>query len=571
MKVSQKPEILHNILRESHFTVPRYQRAYSWGLDEISDLYYDILGSNEAGHFLGSILLFENSKKNNLISKEIIDGQQRLTSIFLLLFSLLKELKSSDKPEKYENSAAELIEGLIFVKNELDFFSEDSNEPRLELSKADRQIFKKIINDENFNIDKFKQSQKNLDTALLFFSNKIKDLKKRSGSQAIVDLVKKLLSCKFIIITAEEEADKLLLFKTLNARGLDLTQSDIIKNEICTHLNEDTIEESIDKWDEIRGIIEKKSGNFNNFLFHYINSLEISQSLRHEKDKKIGVISSENKNYFPPVPEKMIFEIYSLLINKTGAQKFLEEIEEAAKTYVKFIDPNSVNSYSNNLKKYFVSLKTMNVTKCFPLLLSASHIYEIKDFEKICKAIEALTFRHSVLRKDPKELEVFYYELIIKMYKLKDISIILQYIGAHENFKEEEKFKSEFITTSFRESMSKVILDRIISNMAEGVDLKTIHLEHIMPKQHKDNWSVFFEEDKDKYKNYLNRLGNLTLIKSKLNVAMKNHDFSIKKDYYEQSSIKITTDLLGYEGWGYSEIEKRQKQLYELAKDIWVI
>lgn len=99
MKVSQEPLSLTDILKDKTFTVPLYQREYSWSLDQVSDLFYDIFETDDDGHFLGSLLLY---KKENNSRMEIVDGQQRMTTLFILLFSILKTLEPSGKTKAIE-------------------------------------------------------------------------------------------------------------------------------------------------------------------------------------------------------------------------------------------------------------------------------------------------------------------------------------------------------------------------------------------------------------------------------------------------------------------------------------
>ena len=90
-----------------------------------------------------------------------------------------------------------------------------------------------------------------------------------------------------------------------------------------------------------------------------------------------------------------------------------------------------------------------------------------------------------------------------------------------------------------------------------------------MPQKPDGEWLVLSDSDSDKYKDYLNRIGNLTVLQDKKNIKARNKDFGIKKEYYKQSRISITKSLTTYSSWGFDQIEKRQEDLYDLAKDIW--
>jgi uncharacterized protein with ParB-like and HNH nuclease domain len=561
MKVSQEPIKISDILEAKTFTIPLYQREYSWNLEQVSDLYYDISESEDGGHFLGSLLLYEKDKSSKM---EVVDGQQRLTTLFLLLFSILRSLNDNDND--ITRRAIERINSLLFIINKDDLSDNaSSSEPRLETGKRDKKLFKSIIKNEEYIVHKDgrRKSHRNLTNTLEFFNQRISEIIIEQGLKGLTKFTEKVIKSEFIVMTAQKESDKLLLFKTINARGLELTQGDLIKNDLCTNLGNYDIDEAIDNWDEIRSRIEKNNGNLDVFLFHYINSIDNCQDLRQQLDKKRGVEKWEKKNY-PPVPEKYVFELYGELISKIGPQKFLEDLLLASNNYTLFINPK-------NDKIYLNSLKAMSVNKCFPLLLLAVRKLNNDNFDKICKAVDSLTFRHSILRKDPKELERFYYQLSEFITGDNDIDLIITKIKEHPNFKEEEKFRNEFIIASPKSSISKMILDRITRKHSESVDWsnKDTHIEHIMPQKPIGEWKVLFDKDEFEYKDYLNRLGNLTILQDRKNIRASNKDFNDKKDYYEESRITITKTLVDYPTWDYNEILKRQEYLYEESKDIW--
>jgi uncharacterized protein with ParB-like and HNH nuclease domain len=558
MKVSQEPVKITDILKDKTFTVPLYQREYSWNLEQVSDLYYDIADSDDNGHFLGSLLLYD---LENSLKMEIVDGQQRMTTLFLLLFSTLKALINSDKMK-----AIERINSLLFIIDPNDLSDDiSSSEPRLETGKRDKKLFKSIIRNEDYSAykDGRRRSHRNLTNTLDFFDQRIAEITKDQGLAGLTKFIEKIIKSEFIVMTAEKQSDKLLLFKTINARGLELTQGDLIKNELCHNLGSYDIDEAIDNWDEIRNRIEKNNGSLDVFLFHYLNSLDSSQELRQQLDKKRGVEKWEKKNY-PPAPEKYVFEIYGQLIVKDGPQKFIEDLLVASNNYINLINPS-------NDKIYLNSLRAMGVNKCFPLLLSAIKKLNTENFDKICKGVDSLTFRHSILRKDPKELERFYYLLSESLIGDSNLDDIITKIKEHSNFKEEEKFKNEFIYSSPKGSISKMILDRITRKHSESVDWsnKDTHIEHIMPQKAAGEWKVMFDKEPEEYKDYLNRLGNLTILQDKKNIKAKNKDFGDKKVYYKESRLTITNKLVEFDNWDYTAISKRQEYLYEQSKDIW--
>jgi hypothetical protein len=478
------------------------------------------------------------------------------------LFSILKSLNGSDKTK-----AIERINTLLFVIDPNDLSNTiSSSEPRLETGKRDKYLFKSIIRNEDFSAHKDgrKKSHKNLTNTLEFFDHRISEILKDQGLIGLTKFTEKVIKSEFIVMTAEKQSDKLLLFKTINARGLELTQGDLIKNELCHNIIPYELDEAIDNWDEIRTRIEKNNGNLDVFLFHYLNSIDECQGLRQQLDKRRGVENWEKKNY-PPAPEKYVFEIYGELISKVGHQKFIEDLLIASNNYTSFINPS-------NGKIHLNSLKAMGVNKCFPLLLTAVKKLNSDNFDKVCSAVDSLTFRHSILRKDPKELERFYYQISDLIVGDSDIDNIISKIKEHQNFKDEERFREEFTISSLKFPVSKMILDRITRKHSESIDWtnKDVHIEHIMPQKPMGEWQTLFDKDEHEYKDYLNRLGNLTILQDKKNIRARNKDFKDKKEYYKESRLTITKNLVEHAKWDYNEILKRQEYLYEQSKEFWI-
>jgi uncharacterized protein with ParB-like and HNH nuclease domain len=560
MRVTQEPINITDVLKDKFFRIPVFQREYSWNLEQVSDLYYDIFETQEnESHFLGSLLLYKEANNKTM---EVIDGQQRLTTIFLLLFSIIEEIKDSSSFA----SASEKLKSLIFTADPNDLLGQNfSLEPRLETSKRDKQLFKSILKGEDYSIHKDgrRNSHKNLTNALDFFTSKIKEIREKDDLEGVLEFAQKIIKSKFIIMTAEKQSDKILLFKTVNARGLELTQGDLIKNELCRFISDNDLDEMIQIWDDVRELIEDNKGKLDTFLFHHINSLDYIQNERKELDKKRKIKNWDKKNY-PPVPEKYLFDMYCRVIERESPETFLKTLKSSSKDYVELINP------SNN-QVYLSSLKAMGVNKCFPLLLDVKNKFDKKEFENFTHLIDSLSFRHSVLRKDPKELEKFYYQLSDFISKKEHYSESVNKIKKHLNFKEEVKFKDEFIVLRPKMSVSKMILDRIVRLSSESVDWsnRDTHIEHIMPQKPAGEWLTHYDDDIEKYKDYINRVGNLTILQDKKNIRARNKDFIDKIKYYSESRISITKNLGDYKNWDFSQIEKRQADLYELSKDIW--
>src|SRR5580692_913164 len=243
MTITQNPVTLELVMGENLFEVPLYQREFSWDLEQVSDLFYDLESStNNEGHFLGSLLLF--SKDDG--KKEIIDGQQRLTTIFLILHAIKKEIEKTEY-----SKAKEKINDILYQRSKSLLVTDTNEEPRLTTGKRDKRLFRAIMKGEeleSYKDGRIKSHKLLLNFYQTFLALKIKKIKNDRGVEGVIELANKVLSAKFIVMTAEKKTDKILLFKTLNARGIELSQSDLIKNEVCNTRKKISEEDAIALW-----------------------------------------------------------------------------------------------------------------------------------------------------------------------------------------------------------------------------------------------------------------------------------------------------------------------------------
>jgi len=567
MTISQEPISLEVVLGTFVFEVPLYQREFSWELEQVSDLYHDIeISTDIEGHFLGSLLLSKKDEDDKI--REVIDGQQRLTTLFLILYSIKKSLESSPDYSR----ALESMNNLLYQRRKSLLKADTSEEPRLSTGKRDKRLFRAILQgtETTPHKDGRVKSHKLLMSIHDFLSTQIEKLKSVKGMDGVVEFAEKVINTKFIQMLAEKKTDKILLFKTLNARGIELSQSDLIKNEVCNpsirkNINE---EEAIALWDDMRETLEKAKADIDVFLFHYINSLSDAPDLRKSIEERRGM--KNEKDSYPPVPEKYIFDVYEeKLKGIPNTEDFLNDLKTSAEHYVEIYNPKPG-------KVYLSSLKVLNTNKSYPLLLRAKKILNDKNFEALCKSIECLSFRHSIMKIDPKDLEKFYYAALNKLKSNDDIDIVIKEVKEHATMSPslDKKFKTDFEQAYPRTNISKMILSRISRHLHEGFDFETgdIWLEHIMPQTVKagSSWEELKELDTELYDFTVDRIGNLTLLQKKLNIQASNKSFDKKKtDYYEKSAVKITKEILDYAAWDFDTIETRQEKLFEYVKEIW--
>lgn len=585
MNVTSSPiTIIDKDLRDVVFEVPLYQREYSWELEQISDLFYDIQNSDpDEGHFLGSLLLYEIDNV-----RQIIDGQQRLTTIFLFLHSIYKALQDIEEKDEMVRDGISTIEPIIYQKKKRVSDTNKSIEPRLTTGNRDKKLFKAILQrlELKGKKDGRRKSHKLLINAVEeFIDPKIKGILQSEGVKALSFFLDQIVACQYIVMTAQKAEDQKLLFKTLNSRGAKLSESDLIKNEVCNNIKgsdlEKKISEAVSIWDEMREMLDKDNANVDLFLFHFINSLPDAAKIRHTIISKVkGREIDDNKitekpNNYPPIPEKFVFAAYEYkLKNTTDIIQFLDELKLAASVYVTISNPTP-NKFEKNDKSfiYLQGLKALNITKCYPLLLKGKQLLNQKNFERLVKGIEALSLRHSITKREPKDLEKFYFELLTSLKSDNDIDDIINNIKQNPTMREEERFRKDFIQVVPKQNVSKMIIQRLITFKQEAIDFsqKNIWFEHIMPQTPDGEWKEL-ALDKDRYETYVHSLGNLTYLMDVKNMGASNKDFKRKKeDYYKESTINLTKSLCDVDVWNFQAIEERQMKLFDIANEVWKI
>jgi uncharacterized protein with ParB-like and HNH nuclease domain len=573
---SQPKQLFDSEIKDCVFEVPIYQREYSWELTQVSDLLIDIENCGDEGHFLGSLLLYKPDDSN---FRELIDGQQRLTTLFLILFAIRKCITVNDWASNDDKrNAVSDIEQFLFQRKKSYTQKDNSNEPRLISNNRDKLLFREIIKGDAFTSKK--KLQKKSHKLMLSALDSI-EVKLNETDTELLSLLEKITKCTFIIMTAERREDQKLLFKTLNSRGVTLSESDLVKNELCakttqTGGDDKKINDVVRLWDEMRDNLERNKSNIDLYLFHYINSIPTAQELRLQIDPRANKKrkSDEIINYYPPITEKLVFDGYERLIKETtSAMDFTTELNLAADLYIDISNPK------DNTEKGWLSLqslKDLNVTKCYPLLLRAKYMLRDKEFEKLAKAIEVISFRHSVIKGEPKDLENLYYNMLSDLSKKIEVDELINQIKNHPTIKNESQFEKAFLDYSPKETIGKLIIKRIIRDIDKQEDVdyskKATWFEHIMPQSPKGEWLKFYNIDADEYETYVNAIGNLTFLRDVINIGASNENFNIKKEkFYVHSVITQTLQILEYDNWNYKTIRERQAKLYPSVAKIWSI
>ncbi len=540
------------------YIVPDYQRTYAWEQDQLEDLLRDVESISEDNqHFLGAIVVIPKAQNPKVDIYEIVDGQQRMATLLIWLAAIRDFFKDEGMEDKAEK-----------IKNKLLFYEDwDGNlHPRVKLNKLDDGIFQKILKG---NVNLISDRDNLVFKAYEFLKNSSKD----KDPMKLMDKILKKISVVHIEVKNHLVAFK--LFETLNDRGLELSAADLIKNYLLMKISEknnDKIDEAVEKWND---------------MFENVRDLEPVKFIRRY------MLST----YSGKISESRLYDFTVKLFEKSSLDDimgFIDSLRKFSVIYRKIANAECENININNALK---RLQMVEVVTSYTLLMRLFDLYYqgvLKD-EHILKIIDLIEKFHiwwGITGLSTNKLDTIYNELSLKVIDMvnenKSGEEIVDLIK--DKYKIEIKsylpsptkdFLERFRTRKFTagSTRTKYILWQLNNPTGEtSLNLSDIHTEHIMPKTLNKKWIEYLknytgifdtQKLKEKHKEYINRIGNLTIIKGAWNISMSNRIFEDKKKDYERSEIGITKDLTKYEKWTFEEIEKRSEELAKIALSRW--
>lgn len=530
--------------RTKPFIIPEYQRPYSWTSDQIDTLFNDIweFTCNEGGtdkegtYFLGSIVSYENDRGE----QEIIDGQQRITSIFLLLRAIYTKLNGVEEKTEEAKNFISKIEPLIWSTNKLtgkvDYSSILLNSKVI--SETENETLKNIL--ESGEIDKESEDNysKNYNQIL-----KLIEEKSVENALMIYQFIYALLNQVIILpITADSQETALTIFSTLNDRGLPLSDADIFKAKIYNHLkSKEEKEEFIEKWKELEEDTQDISESIQQLFYYYMFYLRALENDRNSTTPGLRKYYSANK--FKKLLEADILDDLRKILNiwkvidDYSKNRIENESWSENKDILKVLD--ILTSYPNEFWKY-------------PVIVYYLSHKDKKEFE-----IKFLKF----LRKLYVELLKKYIEIpTINAVKANILKLNAEIINSDKpifDFKAlpEDEIK-EKIKTPHRNAV-RMLLKTLTYDIQDNLLEKKWEIEHILPVKWENNYDL--RENEKVAKEKIEHLGNKTPFEKKLNIIATNNYFSKKKILYLNSEIKMTKEIgeLKSNKWDLDDIIER--------------
>jgi uncharacterized protein with ParB-like and HNH nuclease domain len=525
------------------YVVPLFQRPYSWKKAQWEALWNDLVelcqADNPRPHFMGSIVTMPTTSVPEGITKYLlIDGQQRLTTVFILLAALRDTSKSKD-PE-----LAEEIENTILVnpyKKGLDYY-------KLQPTQIDRETFHNLIK------NCVEKGQNEIFECYRFFEKKI-----RQNSVSLdLSKIKKVICNNFSVVSVvlSHDDDPYLVFENLNAKGRPLTQSDLIRNYFFMRIHADS-QESVHAqyWKPMQDLL---GDNLTEFVRHYLT--------------KTGVDVKQNEIYF---------ELKGRISNN-DALTYLEDLSSFSGYYSKLLDPTKETH--SNIQYYLARINRLEVSTVYPFLLNCYDDWMKEritegEFVEVLKIIENFILRRFICNVQTRGLNRIFallYSQVSKVSDLESDSFVerLKLTLQHRDYPKDLEFKARLIDTklygSTRSKKCSLILESIETSFRhkEEISFEKVNIEHVMPQTITDEWKKDLGEDWAIIHDlYGHTLGNLTL--TAYNPELSNHTFEYKKSLLQDSHLELNRYFQGRISWGRKDIEERADYLADLALKIW--
>lgn len=546
------------------YRVPRFQRDYSWTEEEWEDLWLDILGTLETGgepvHYMGYLVLQSRDNK----TFDVIDGQQRLTTLSLLVLAVLKNL--GRLVEAGKNAPDNLQRQTQIRQNYIGYLDPVTLVARSKifLNRNNDSYFQNyLVPLGNLPVRGFPASVHLLRKAFEWFDKRVADYLKFQTDEPGAALAKLITEAGdnllFTVITVTDELNAYKVFETLNARGVKLSTTDLLKNYLFSVLHRDGKHEHEMKafetrWESIVGRLG--NDNFSDFLRSHWNS-RFSFARQNELFKKIR----------------------SQIQTPQHAFEFVRAVDADLDTYLAITQPES-SQWPQNLKSYASDLKRFGVKQPISFLLAARRIFQTdSDFETLLRSCTVISFRYNVIGNlPPSEQERVYNQVAVKLANqdLTRTSEVLRELS--DIYPSDSTFKALFEDKILRTTQgrnTRIVryilceLEKQIGNADHEFYSDSFNIEHILPQNPGENWSDFSD---NQVEDFLYRLGNMTLLEAGANSDLGNADYEAKKAIFAASRFALTRKIAEENrDWTPGRIEAHQKWMAKQAATIWRI
>ena len=569
MKIESIDQDVSTLLASAYYKIPRFQRPYSWDRENVQEFWDDIVSDNSGDYFIGSMVVYKAGKQY----WGIVDGQQRLTTIMIMLCVLrdkFDELGMKDLSEGIHNlierkNIDNKPEFVLTTESSYPFFQDyilKWGKPELEDANLKEEFYLKGAYQQLMQLINGVIKSVDSDTSVSD-SKKNKEIEKR-----LRKIRDSILDLKLILVQLDNEDDAYLIFETLNTRGKDLRLTDLVKN-LLTRLLKNlsvSVDQTKIKWTKVIETIEGSSVDISTDVF--IHHFWLSR--------------------YKFLPAKKIYKAMKKEIKTPDdASKFLDNLVKDSEIY-RYIHEPSYHKWKKEekiIKDSLNALMLFQVKQQIPATLSLLRAYENnllkkKHVQDALISIERFHFLFTAVtsQRSSGGISAMYASFA---RKLSDPNL-----GTHEavaiirDFKKKlkeripsfEEFNALFPNIIYTSKFTKQrkLVKYILVNFSEAknppnsIDYSQMTIEHLMPQSAISNQNIDDE--------IVGQIGNLILVPEHLNNKLKDKGFLEKKQILLDNGFNLPDDISSLQTWGEEEIKKRTSRMAEVAyTKIWKI
>ena len=543
------------------YRIPRFQRDYSWTEEEWEDLWMDILGTikpgGEPAHYMGYLVLQSDNDK----LFDVIDGQQRLTTMSLIVLAVLKNLQrivdAGKEADRNQQRLDQIRQTYVGYLDPVTLVSRS----KLVLNRNNDTYFQTyIVPLGHLPVRGFRASEHSLRKAFEWFDKRVTEHAAQAGGDEGVTLAQLVESMSdklfFTVITVTDELNAYKVFETLNARGVRLSATDLLKNYLFSVLHKDGQHEhemkSLEnRWEAMVGRLGSES--FPDFLrvhwnsrFSFVRQTELFKTIR-------GQISTRDA----------VFDL-------------IRQMEEDVDAYMALTQPEA-SQWSPALKQYAGELRMFSVRQPFPFLMAARRTFPDAAFETLLRASAIISFRYNVIGSQPTNEQERVYNAVAERLSRKQLTEPGAVLTAMSTiYPGDDAFRAAFAEKSLRTTQSRnkrvvryilCALEKRLTGTALDFDSDSFNLEHILPENPVAGWEAFSD---DEVEALVYRLGNLTLLLRGANKDLGNAAYAAKKPVYAGSGFGVTKKIAEDNAdWTPERLAARQQWMANQATAIW--
>lgn len=594
MKITPTSLTVSQLLGQTNerYSIPPYQRRYSWLDRQIWELVDDIhlIESNDT-HLMGSIVCLAGAHVAGINELEVVDGQQRLTTISILLLCLKERFLAEGHDGA---STVSDIEKLLTTKSITGHSS-----LKIKLDSIDADDFEALRGGDN-------------DVTNLCLKNAFVIIRERIAETDLDELTTflyRLVNQALVIrLDVSDAKDAFKLFETINNRGLKLSQTDIVKNFLlgnAARFGPQPLKLGTANWAKLVKYLDGTDSDA--FFRYYLTAVTAKRITNGKVVAQFKLMFHSQVKEAKNLPEQHLYvdvddsseddgdQNLDEQITKVKAltqdipakravtfKKFLESLVAYAKVYGELVRANTSDTPIN---RHLSNLKKIRAAQTYSLLMHLRmNGCTDKNFRSVLKLTEAFVLRRHICKERTNETEALFASMCSIDPADPLASVKAQY---KELCPTDEKFVEEFSTAAFSANLierARYCLEQFeMDKHGRYAELAVlggdeVHVEHIIPQSintragtsEYGDWVTYLGPTaKAKHQKYVARIGNMTLFAGALNIAASNNPFLRKRPAYRESGIKLTQELGAMSSFKFAQVDKRSDAMAKIAVRLW--